>query len=256
MKTIMQRIWKRENLVALLLIVTAILSLFEIPQILGITETKIILIMLGFLAVDGLIEKVGYLDEAEKRIKHIENVIMPHPNSILLQNRRSLPSFLDLISGVKNVFIFAMSANNLVTNEYRTIENALIRGVNFRFVLISPDNLVLQVAPHSSPSAAALDDQVQWIQSTFEMLEKLSHIEKKGRLELRLFHGIPTTSLVAYDIEKENGWVQVEPHIYRQTPADRPLFVLQIGSKNEWIHYYRKVVAEIWAASTESHIKI
>ena len=254
MKAFLLRIFKRENLVVLVLVVTAVLSVFEIPQHFGINETKVVLIMLGFLAIDSLVEKIGYMDEIETRVKHIEAIVAVNPNSIVLQSRRSL-NFSELIKGVNNVFVCATSANHLVPTEFTNIENALKRGVNFRFVLVSPKNPSLQAAPRSSPSSTGSDLQSRWIEDTIEMLKKLSNINTKGKLELRLFDGIPTMSLNAYDIDRYDGYIQVEPHVYKKSPTDRPLFLLQIRNKSEWCEYYRKVVKDIWEDSSEYSLK-
>lgn len=250
MKFFLKRLFRRENVVTLLLVVTAVLAIFELPQKVGLNEIQIILIMLGFLAVDALIEKLGYLEGIETSTKTIENIIVPYPNSVVLRHRRDLLPFSQRVEGKRDVFVFAISANSLLSQNSRAIQNALTKGTNFRFLLVSPDNPSLEAASHSSPSAASVETQVQWIQHSVEMLRHISQDNTKGKLELRYFSGIPTTSLIAYDADTDNGSIQVEPHAFRQTPADRPLFNLQLQSKNEWYSYYKEVIEDLWDTST------
>ena len=251
MKLLFQRLFRRDNIIVLILVIAATLSIFEIPQQFGVSETKIILIMLGFLAIDSLLEKIGYLETIDTRTKRIEHIIISHPNAVALQTRQVLQPFSERILGVKNVFIFAISANALVMQNTRIIENARRTGTNFRFLLASPDNPALRAASLSSPSSANIDTQVQWINDTVKTLKTMAKTKARGKLELRLYQGVPTTSLIGYDPRRDTGWIQVEPHVYRQAPASRPLFIVQASSRSEWFDFYRDMIAELWEDGQE-----
>ena len=251
MKLLFQRLFRRDNIIVLILVIAAALSIFDIPQTIGVSETKIILIMLGFLAIDSLLEKIGYLETIDSRTKRIEHVIISHPNAVALQTRQVLQIFSERILGVKNVFIFAISANALVMQNTRTIEKARRTGTNFRFLLLSPDNPALKSAFLSSPSSSDFDTQVQWINDTVKTLKTIAQTKAKGKLELRLFQGLPTTSLIGYDADHDTGWIQVEPHVYRQAPASRPLFIVQASSRSEWFDFYREMITELWEDGEE-----
>lgn len=251
MKKLSRRIFKRENIVVLLLIITALLSLFEIPQKYGIDEIKVVLAMLGLLAIDSLIEKIGYFEEINSRLIKIERIVAPHPNTILLKTRENLDSFSERISEVDNIFVLAISANNLITNEYSTILQGLKKGTNFKFVLLSPDNPGLQAVSDSSPSSSEISAQKEWIERSIDMISNLAKEEVKGTIELRLFNGLPTTSLLAYDFEIDSGWIQVEPHLYKRSPTHRPLYTLNVNSKSPWIDYYRELIDDVWKFSSE-----
>jgi hypothetical protein len=251
MKTLFQRLLRRENFVALLLVATAFISVLEIPQKFGVSETKLLLLMVGFLAIESLIVKIEYLESIEACAKRMEQIIVSHPNAVILQPRTALPLFPERIEGVKNVFVFAMSANALVMQYSRDIESALKAGTNFRFLIVSPDNPALQAAHLSSPTLSDLETQIRWINDTLIMLKVIAQIKAKGRLEVRLFQGLPTGSLIAYDVDRDTGWIQVESHIYKQAPASRPIFILSARSKNEWFNFYRKTIVELWSESQE-----
>jgi hypothetical protein len=45
MRALPKLVFRRENLVALLLVAAAIVSVFEIPQSLGVSETKLLLVL-------------------------------------------------------------------------------------------------------------------------------------------------------------------------------------------------------------------
>jgi len=50
---------KRENLLVVVLVVAAILGIVGVPQSIGITTDQIILALLGVLALDTLLERIG-----------------------------------------------------------------------------------------------------------------------------------------------------------------------------------------------------
>ena len=252
MKIFLSRLFKRENLVALVLVATAIISIFEIPQRFGVSDSKVILILIGFLAIDSLIEKIGYLDDIEKRLTKFESLAFPYPNSIAIVNRNTIvPPFQERVLHAKSVFIFAMSANTLLMQYSRDIEKALRQGTKIRFVLVAPDNPSISSLVASSPTSSNEETQISWIHHTVDMLREMRSRNNKVKLELRFFHGLPSESLIGYDVENESGYIQVEQIVHRQTPASRPLYLLRANSNREWFNYYRSVIEEIWTDSKE-----
>ncbi|MCL4299775.1 MAG: hypothetical protein KJ077_28830 [Anaerolineae bacterium] len=249
--SLISRLFRRENLVALLLIAAAIISVFGIPQHFGISELTVVVILVGFLALDSLIEKVGYLEEIESRVRGLEASVLAHPNMILLQRREALRSFPERVKGVRNIYILSLSANTLVMQNSDVIRNALETGTNFRFLLMSPKSAAIHAAELSSPTSANTDTQIRWIEDTIEMLRQVTQKRTKGRIEVHLFDCLPTASIVGYDIDRDDGWLQVELHTYRKTPSSRPLFVLQANSRSEWYEFYCKVIEELWKESLE-----
>jgi len=72
-----QKMFKRENLLVVVLVVAAILGIVGVPQSIGITTDQIILALLGVLALDTLLERIGYLERIENHIAKLENKINP-----------------------------------------------------------------------------------------------------------------------------------------------------------------------------------
>lgn len=251
-KNIYEKILKRENAIALFVFAAAVLSFFGIPQKwFEIDDIQIILIIFGFLALDSLLEKVGFLSSIDNRTKKIEEVIQPNNDLVLLQPREALLSFSERIKNIDEIFISAISANSLLVQEYRTIQDALRKGTNLKILLIDPDNPSLQSAYFSSASSTSINTQKQWVLNTMEMLENLSSASHKGKLQVGLFEGIPTCSIIAYDYQKDDGWIQVEPHIYKKSPVSRPHFDLYCSGKSRWLDYYKGVIDDLWDSRKE-----
>ena len=57
-------------------------------------------------------------------------------------------------------------------------------------------------------------------------------------------------SMIAYDALENDGWIQVEPHIFKKTPSNRPLFILRRKSMSSWYEYYLDTINMIWEESS------
>jgi len=251
----LKQIFRRENIINVLIIAAAVVTVFEVPQSVGVGEEKILLALLGLLALDGLIEKTAYLERIEEGLKSIRNIVSANPNAVSLTSRDALPPFSESVSGANNVFVFAISAHSLVGQHYTVILNALKEGTHFRFVLVSPDNQALEAAPLASASSTDTEIQVRWIYDTLNVLGRLAQNDTRGTLEVKLFKGIPTTSLIAYDTDRQHGWFQIDPHYHRRTPLSRPTFTLKASSGSEWFKYYQELIEDVWNDSVEFDLK-
>ena len=77
MRDIISKLFKRENTVAVILLISAVLGLVGVPQRIGITSEQIILAFLGLLTVDTLIERLGYLNGLAADVRELRNKIEP-----------------------------------------------------------------------------------------------------------------------------------------------------------------------------------
>jgi hypothetical protein len=66
MATIVKQIFKRENILILLLILGALLGVVGVPQKYGFSSEQLLLALLAVLAFDTLAERLGYLDRIEQ----------------------------------------------------------------------------------------------------------------------------------------------------------------------------------------------
>ena len=97
MKSILRRVLKRENVLTLLLAIGAILGSIGVPQSLGITSERILLALLGVLALDTLIERLGYLDRIETHTIGLQKQIEPI-ESAQLQSRQQIEELIEALS--------------------------------------------------------------------------------------------------------------------------------------------------------------
>jgi hypothetical protein len=184
------------------------------------------------------------------RSMRIETLVRAHPDAVMLQPRTELPPFVESIKGVRDVFVLAISANELTQQYSREIESALKAGTNFRSALLFPDNSgVIEALTACSPSEATTDVQIGWIRSSIAILSRLAESPTQGKLEVGLYRGLPTMSMVAYDIDLEGGCIQIEPHAFRLAPMSRPAFLLRANGKSQCFDCYKKVARDLWDSS-------
>lgn len=214
---------KRENILVILLMVAALLGLLGVPQTIGITSEQIILGLLGVLAIDTLIERLGYLDRIETHITHLGNKIEPRVSAgNLFHSRAELPPFTTRLQQHDEIWIAGENLFGPVTDYGRQIEQAAKDGKLFRFLVVNPDNPCLM-------KAIALRSFTQPTASSVERLlrEALAHFERlcentpKGAIEVRLVDCVPTTAYLIADGKKPNGQMTVEMYGYKIATGER-----------------------------------
>ena len=250
MRKITRGLLKRENLVAVVIIVTAVLTIFEVPQnLFNLSVDKVILILLGFLALDSLIEKIGYLESIEEKISRVEQAHPKDPDNVVLKTRETIPLITERLRNVKSVIIIAISANALLSSHIHRIEKAFQEGTKFRLLLMDPESPYLGAVAMSEPAIYSAEHQAQRIIDSVRLATKLSRDGVgSGQMEVRYFRGIPTVSIIAYDVDESHGLIQVELHSFQSALTSRPLFLLGKKQNPTWYKHYSTMIDKLWQA--------
>jgi hypothetical protein len=160
---VLKKLFKRENILVLILIFVALLSVVGVPQILGITSDQILLLLIGVLALDTLIERLGYLDRIESQIAELGSKLKPQIKiDMIFRPREELGSFEDCLVDGENIWIASGTLKSFLHHYANQIQRAAKNGKRFKFLIINPEN---QTILSSIASGALLGENLAFLKS-------------------------------------------------------------------------------------------
>lgn len=242
-----KKIFKRENILVLSLILVAFLGIFGIPQILGINAEQIILLLFGVLALDMLIERLGYLDRIENKLAELASKIQPifSVDSMLL-SREKMGSFEEQLIEGDNIWIASRTLHAFMKSYVVSIQKAAQKGKKFRFLIVNPENL------HALESIAVtrVESNVSFLSSSMaETLSLILLIQKKApknSVQIKVVDFIPLNMIRVVDPHKETGEMIIEHYGYKVSTGQRRHFIVNKKRDPETFSFYLDQFEQMW----------
>lgn len=225
------------------------LSIFQVVEF-SFFE-NIVLALLGLIAVDAFVERMGILERLLRGVEGADNV-GPEllPEQILLSRK----PFKKFIHRAEEVFIFGGSLTGLFSNEYRTIDEWLASngGARMKIILVDPE-LVMEgkITVQSLFRYLDWDEKTAreyYAQETIKSLQVIKSLQKTypGRIQLRLTKETPSVTLLMVDKRK----ARISINLYQNDPTERPIFEVNKDDHHPWYMTFEKLYYhEIWEKS-------
>jgi len=237
------------NIIPLITIILAFLGASGLIQSSTFTTDKLILALLGVLAIDTVVERLGYLSRIEDSIKSL-SLTTSKP---LFVNRATLNSdepFEQFVARGQDVVIVGITLVGTVGPLRTFFKTTMQQGTKLRFLLLDPESTGIQLAARShgvSPESMRND-----ILSSLGHLRQLmdsSRGNKGGSLEVRLLKAIPDAGVIVRDGNRDTGEIRYEMYLFQTDVAGRPAFRLR-ATDGEIFRRFRDAVERAWNDST------
>lgn len=235
---------KIEFIVPSLIIVVAFLGLL---RLLPLSLEELTLTLLGFLAIDALLERTTFFRSLRETI---------HRMSLQRCLRSRLdPDFEDFRSfcaGGREIFVSALSLGFVAVQQRFVLEEGLRRGVSFRFLVVDPrlpDEAFQIIAEHDERSndpefAHILRNEIE---TALRILGGLQNIPGRcGHVEVKAARGLPVFTITMVDPLEDTGKMRVELRPYKRNQGARPYLELRKQEIHDryWYdffveHYYK-----------------
>ncbi len=252
------KIFKRENILILVLIVGAILGIVGLPQKIGITTDQLVLGLLGVLAVDTLIERLGYLERIENRITELKNKLEVKTSADnLFRTRSELPAMTTWLTQYDEICFLGVNLNAIVHSYTRQIEEGAKNGKHFRFILVDPESNspwdTVAARSFTEPNAA---NQRQLAADSLAILKRISNNVPKKSIEVRLINYDLPCSYSIGDGNTERGKVIVEFFNYKISAGERQHITLLKQTEPIQFRFHLQQFETIWkGAKVVSELK-
>jgi hypothetical protein len=150
MNRVIRSLFRRENVLVVLLVIGAFLGVIGVPQKIGITADQILLALLAVLALDTLIERLGYLDRIENLLKEnqvllgqteelvrreIEGKIRP---SDFLSTDRAIDE--EFFASASRVILTGITLQSRIRQLTHILEQRLRAGAAIQLALLEPSD--------------------------------------------------------------------------------------------------------------------
>jgi hypothetical protein len=251
MNRVIKQIFKRENIIILLLIVGALLGVVGVPQQVGITSDQLLLGILAVLAVDTLVERLGYLDRIETHIAQIEQKIEPQVSvDDMLRPRAEMAKFEENLQQGEEIWLTGRSLFTLISSYGRQIQQAANNGKRFRFLIVNPSNeSLVNAMTTTSFSHPSTDTMFQNVRDGLASIERLIATVPPNAIQVRLIDSYPAVALQIIDGMKSAGSMIVELYGYKLSPGERLHMRLHKETDNGTFMHYLNQFTLMWEDS-------
>ncbi|MBP1637601.1 MAG: hypothetical protein H6Q18_390 [Bacteroidetes bacterium] len=240
----LKKIFNLKTIFPLLIIVIAILVPLGILETIGIKEGKLIVALIGFLALNNLIERVVILQKIEEKVSNID--LMNNSNGVFKSFDKGLPDINNFINGNKEIILGGFSLHRTITTYENVFRDAIVnKKVKISFCLLNPDinSPGLIVAAKRSLNFSTPDALTSNILSSINKIESIYNnlpINRKKYMKLYLLDFTPPYSIISIDGSEDYGIIFSEVYSLKVSPIDSPGFVLRKANLKWYSYFYNQ----------------
>jgi hypothetical protein len=260
MATIVKQIFKRENILILLLILGALLGVVGVPQKYGFSSEQLLLALLAVLAFDTLVERLGYLDRIEQLSQKTYETVeysTKKTNDLLesLSRERIFPKdffVLDDLQKKKSLetaddfALTGITLNYIVNNYLHIIEQRLSVGVNIRIMLLDTTDSNLAQMQQRGWGVADFDLYRSLLTQSLRKLEIVANKPKsRGIIEIGYLPFYPSFAVDLINASQPQAtiWVSVFHH---KLSSPTPKFVVNSSDDPQWFGFFKDQFELLW----------
>lgn len=235
-----------EFVIPALIIVIAFLGLF---QVLPVTFEQLVLLLLGFLAIDAVVERTIFF-------RHLREEVTRSRERKFLESRDdpSYADFKEYCSGAQEIFVCGLSLGYVATQAQFFFEERITNGCKFGLIIINPnisDEALSLIADHDERARDPRFLQLlrSEIQASIDIMDGLRNVPNRtGHLEVRAAKGLPVFTITMVNPAQDTGKMRIELRPYKRNQGVRPYFELKRQNREDqywydffFLHYYRKL---------------
>ncbi|HET8775294.1 MAG TPA: hypothetical protein VFP80_15955 [Thermoanaerobaculia bacterium] len=202
---------------------------------------RTVVLILGLIAIDSLIERFGLLEKIDANVKQITRPVG-------LKSRRALRTD-ELFANARSIDIAGVTLLNILHDRHTEFRELVTRGTHLRALLLDP----------SSPSWSAWTEAAKPDPAAAHLQAAEAHLEqlKKRRpdlVEFRYARYLLPTALVIVDRDQPSGWLVAELIFPDVDGGERPHVMFERREAPEWFNFFCDRFDEQWdRAGRESH---
>jgi len=255
-KAFIQRLFVLRNITPIIVIIAAIIgSLGATPFGIKLSSDQLVILLLAFLAVDALVERLDILTGIEDGIQSIGRLLKAKGNATsFFKIRNQLSPIDDLIAeSHKEIWISGPTLNTVFALKH-LLRDKLKQGCNIRILFPDPDSDRIRV------TAEYFDSGSDWIANMIKtnlkgLATSLGSTSGVGKVEIRLIDMVFPTGYIIIDPGSPNGRMRVQFYLYHVSSSKRPLFELSKKDDEFWFFTYLNQYEAAWSKSKEYEYK-
>ena len=246
-KTLIRRILSLKNIVPYVTITLSfLLIVLESPA--WLETDKAIMMLLGLLAINSVIDRIGYMTKIEEDVDAIKHKLK-NDTSEYFGFRGSFGSTEDLIDrGQKDIWISGVALDS-ISQLTGKIKKKIDSGANVRLLAIEPeDNVVKETGEYFGDEPKVLENRLE---ASLIRIHQSLVSGSYGKVKLKVLGHRPTMGYFILDPETEYGYMRVEPYICKTERYERPMIQLHNSSDSQWFEIYKNDFDNLWKSAKE-----
>lgn len=256
----LRSIFRREHGATLILVCAATLVAAGLNDDIGLDDTQVLAGLIALLAVDILIEKIGYLDRIENFLRQevharlvsnederVERRLASMPVAALYTDRSRSEPFERRLEGVQEVWVAGKGLAGFLNNNSTAISTGATRGVKFRFLLHDPNSpeQLYAIARNSRTNEEAKQLRLL-LQSTIAQLKVLAANAPDGSILIKLAYAPLYNGYTIFDPGSHTGVAHVEHYSFRISLSERKVLTIRRAIDPELFAFHVARFAEEW----------
>ncbi len=152
----------------------------------------------------------------------------------------------------KEIFIGGTSLLSISTASREMIKEKILRGINVKLLLMSPDSQVVELITKQGGGKSTFLNEIKTslmlFQKLQEEIDEISVSSKKGKFQVHTYDMIPSHSFISLDEGKSGGVIiaDIGPYLGRSNP--RPSMVVT-NKKDGLYDYWMEMNGYMWQMS-------
>ena len=199
----------------------------------------VVLFVLALLAFDALVERVGVVENIDKRLARLEA-------PPVLRDRSKLVNLEELALGVHELAACGPTLVSLLYQRYEYFLKKLDDGMKLRFVVLDPRSEAWKIWNDVEVEQRSPEDT----NISLRTLAALMKHQTKGTIEVRLANFVLPSSLLIGDPSRDSGRMNVEFAFSGLSLPSRPHIHLTKAGSPEWFVFFVDRFEYIWNRST------
>jgi hypothetical protein len=237
-------------------IVPALIIIFAFTGALGILPVnfeQMVLTILGFLAIDALVERTTFFNNLKGEVNKL--------GTRKVLRSRLEPDYKDFNTycrGAQDVFLCGLSLGFVTIQQRFYFEDRLRNGCDFRLLIVDPDlsdDAFQLIAEHDERFNGP--EFIQFLRSELRtslmILHGLCDIPgRTGHIEVRATKGLPAFTITMVDPSQESGKMRIELRPYKRNQGARPYFELKRRESEDryWYDFFmQQYYIKLWEES-------
>ena len=196
--------------------------------------------LLAVLALDTLVERLGYLDRIEEKIASIE-ASQGHPKAHdFLYSKQEAQDLRKTLARAREVWLTGRSLVNILDFSNLFTELAREHQCHFKFLLPDPNEVTGELM-YGKRWAAHFDVNIEKALSNLRALQESAGPDL---IEVRVLKHIPSLGLIVIDGQQRFGHIVMQMYPHACQGFERPLFDIYAGDR--WYPVYRDHFTKMW----------
>lgn len=214
-------------------------------QIPGLATDKIILLLLGLLAIDALIIQVEGFDSMNRKINLITNNNKGTRN---IRNRADESQIQNYINDAKKEICISGIALDSTARQFSFFDKFIKNGGSIYIVSINPD---IKLVKETAAFLGEMDDIIGRLNDNLLTLYKNLKLKYSKKVKIHTIDFRPSVGYFIVDPKERTGLMTIETYLCDPNAYTRPFLELKREDDIKWFNKYYDDFNKIWEKSSE-----